>query len=328
MSNFNGNSGSFSELTDGSANIFVNSVKINDISTQFPLKVNLNKQVVAEQLTIADTAGLQDAIDSIVTNSDSLVRSKSIVRFDGNSGTIIQGYTNNSLAPIISDDGFMTVYNNFNQEREDASGLSVQSIYGDQPYYSGAMDFRSYTAKSNADNISNNRVIGRVQFMGGSAPSNRNTGCRLQAKAIQDWTEFNLGTEYVIQTIKKDENIIEDRLIIDENGDVLINNNVVAQDLYVSGTRNITPLNSNGVVSNELNYNSNGISVANSLLLLTNKSQKLDASGNLIINGINIIEQFTTRITNLENQVNSLLAIISANNIDNTLESNRPIVIT
>ena len=328
MSNFNGNSGSFSELTDGSANIFVNSVKINDISTQFPLQVNLNKQVVAEPLDIGDTTGLQDAIDSIVTNSDSVVRDKSIVRFDGNSGKIIKGYLNNNLAPIISDDGFMTVYNNFNQEREDASGLNVQSIYGDQPYYSGAMDFRSYSSKSNPDNISNNRVLGRVQFLGGSAPSNRYTGARIQAKAIQDWTSTEQGSDFVIQTIKKDENIIEDRIVIDENGNVLINNNVVAQDLYISGTRQINILNSNGVISNELNYSSNGISVANSLLLLTNKSQKLDASGNLIINGVNIIEQFTTRITNLENQVNSLLAIISANNIDNTLESNRPIVIT
>ena len=68
MSNFNGNTGS-SELTDGNADIYVNSVKINNISTPFlPLKTDANKEIYSTTLNISDTSGLQAALDSTITN--------------------------------------------------------------------------------------------------------------------------------------------------------------------------------------------------------------------------------------------------------------------
>ena len=66
MSNFNGNTGT-NELEDGTANLFVNSVKINDISTPgLPLKVDANKEIYSTTLDISDTSGLQTALDATI----------------------------------------------------------------------------------------------------------------------------------------------------------------------------------------------------------------------------------------------------------------------
>ena len=69
MSNFNGNTGNESGLDNGSADIFVNSIKINDISTPgLPLKVDANKEIYSTTLDISDTSGLQAALDATITN--------------------------------------------------------------------------------------------------------------------------------------------------------------------------------------------------------------------------------------------------------------------
>jgi hypothetical protein len=69
MSNFNGNTGFESGLDNGTADIFVNSVKINDISTPgLPLKVDANKEIYSTTLDISDTSGLQAALDATITN--------------------------------------------------------------------------------------------------------------------------------------------------------------------------------------------------------------------------------------------------------------------
>ena len=65
---FNGETAG-SDLSDGTSNIFINSIKINSVtSTELPLKVDANKEVYSTTLNISDTSGLQAALDSTISN--------------------------------------------------------------------------------------------------------------------------------------------------------------------------------------------------------------------------------------------------------------------
>jgi len=114
MSNFNGNTGS-SELTDGSADIYVNSVKINNISTPFlPLKTDGDKQIYSTTLDIDDISGLQTALDSTIqtpyngTIQASDFRSDNVLSYDTTIPLLITSSSNSLSKSDIADQSFVS----------------------------------------------------------------------------------------------------------------------------------------------------------------------------------------------------------------------------
>ncbi len=317
MSNFNGNTGS-SDFDDGTADLFVNTLKLNSITTPgLPLKADSNKEVYSTTLDISDTSGLQSALDLAITNpyngtlkatdfeTDNITsvetaiidlqnsgsgdvqssatnsKNNAIVRFDGLTGKIVQGYTDNSLAPIVSDEGYLNLYNNFNQTRQNVNANSIQTVYGDRNAHQGNMEFRSLSAKDSTDNITNNRALGAVRFTGGVETTQKYNGAIIEARTAQNWTDAEHGSYFTIKTAKNGEDLISDRLKIDKDGDLIITDNVVAQDLYISGTRTINRIASDDYDYNETNYATQGVSVAGELNSLKEKTIKLTNTGDI-----------------------------------------------
>jgi len=56
------------DLTDGSANLNIHSITIQNLQPDLPLKTNASKKLVSTLLNISDTANLQAELDAKISN--------------------------------------------------------------------------------------------------------------------------------------------------------------------------------------------------------------------------------------------------------------------
>ena len=263
------------EIGSGITNPYVGTLRATDFASE---------NIPSVQTAIIE---LQNSGSGDVSSSAINSKNNSIVRFDGLTGKIIQSYSDNSLAPIVSDEGYLNIYNNFNQTRENVNANSIQTVYGDRNSHQGNMEFRSLSAKDSIDNITNNRALGAIRFTGGVETTQKYNGAIIETRTAQNWTDTEHGSYFVIKTAKNGEDLISDRLKIDKDGDLIITDNLVAQDLYISGTRTTTLQQSdpNGPDSfsfNSVNYATQGVSVSGELNSLKEKTIKLTNTGDIM----------------------------------------------
>ena len=64
MSNFFLSGGGTGDLDDGTADLFLNSVKLNDSLANLPLRLNSNKRIVSSKLSITDTTDLEEKLQT------------------------------------------------------------------------------------------------------------------------------------------------------------------------------------------------------------------------------------------------------------------------
>ena len=130
------------EIGSGITNPYVGTLRATDFASE---------NIPSVQTAIIE---LQNSGSGDVSSSAINSKNNSIVRFDGLTGKIIQSYSDNSTAPIVSDEGYLNIYNNFKQTRENVNANSIQTVYGDKNSHQGNMEFRSLSAKNSTNNSS------------------------------------------------------------------------------------------------------------------------------------------------------------------------------
>lgn len=104
---FLGNTGGETDLDDGTADIFVNSVKVSDLQPNLPVKTTPTKGLTSSLLNISDTANLQSALDN-----------KTTLNF------------NHTTTPTIPPAGQITVYSKSDDKLYKLNSAGVESEIG------------------------------------------------------------------------------------------------------------------------------------------------------------------------------------------------------